>query len=879
MEVKLLSVVWSSNRWNVWVAEYNEKKVLAKVLNVPLTEDLRSYYQRRAQIWMNIKHRHIARLLEYDLDTSNFIIEYYPKFLDDIMAKRKVLPLGLAKGLTVKIARALIYAHEMGIVHGHLSTADIFLDQMNQPKVLGWDEAILLLEDDNIIWSDLDVLAPELREGDISRIDERTDIYLLGLLLYRLIEGENVDRGVFSRAPRYLRRVIMKCMRENMDERYYTVDEFLWDIRARPKPLEEPRRIEIPKKEMEQEGRPKENLEELLKDLGLASIGLLKSRTGLDVGEIEGYLIVSDFAKKSNVEGFWYYKPYFENAVKKAEEILKNKGVINIDELAKQVGVHSSDLIQALEPLMLKSVRDGWFYSKEFIGSKIREIASKIKAEGRISRDVCLGLSILPEDADKILEKIGEKSPTVDGTYYSKGILKKAKEKIKDLIQSKWRITIKHLADVTGIYESDVEKLVRELGYTATDGVIGITQTVVNILKPLLNHQYNYIRISAALGIGLAFQNTRERGLEALSGYLRHDNDYVRLSAAFGLGFAYRNSGNKEIYALLRQLLLDKNIDIRIGSIFGISLIFQGIGNEALEFFEPLRDHDKWQVRAATAIIMGFASQGAESKGIDMIRPLLWDANWNVRQAAALGVGIALQGTGREEAIELLEPLLRDERDEIRLGAILGIALTFFGTGDIAPIGLYEKMLTDKSSDVRLAVPFCVGLLFSGKGDEGLIFLEALLQERDEYIRMGASLGIAMAYKGVGEKSLYALKRFLTHRSWYVRLGATLGISLAFQGHIDKGIVVLKKLLEHGDDYVKLGAAFGTGMIFQGTGESRVDILEPLLSHRNNLIRLGSALGVGLSHIKSRNKPVSYGILHYCLKKELFWFPLLTIWV
>jgi len=89
--------------------------------------------------------------------------------------------------VAVEVARALAHAHARGIVHRDLSTRNVFLCEDGHVKVLDLGMAQAFgrrkLEGGTPAF-----MAPEQRRG--APEDERTDVYALGLMLYRMLTGE-----------------------------------------------------------------------------------------------------------------------------------------------------------------------------------------------------------------------------------------------------------------------------------------------------------------------------------------------------------------------------------------------------------------------------------------------------------------------------------------------------------------------------------------------------------------------------------------------------------------------------------------------------------------------------------------------------------------
>lgn len=106
------------------------------------------------------------------------------------------LPLERVLKLFAEIAIAISYAHKQGVVHRDLKPSNIIVDQNGEPKILdfglakesGGAEDTLLSQTGQILGT-LQYMAPEQALGASDRIDVRTDVYSLGVLLYQALTG------------------------------------------------------------------------------------------------------------------------------------------------------------------------------------------------------------------------------------------------------------------------------------------------------------------------------------------------------------------------------------------------------------------------------------------------------------------------------------------------------------------------------------------------------------------------------------------------------------------------------------------------------------------------------------------------------------------
>ena len=112
----------------------------------------------------------------------------------------KRLPTRRAAELIVKIARAVHYAHQHGVLHRDIKPANILLDAAGEPFVTDFGLARLagndqsLTRPDGIIGSPC-YMAPEQAEGRVNELTVATDIYSIGVVLFEMLTGVPPFKG------------------------------------------------------------------------------------------------------------------------------------------------------------------------------------------------------------------------------------------------------------------------------------------------------------------------------------------------------------------------------------------------------------------------------------------------------------------------------------------------------------------------------------------------------------------------------------------------------------------------------------------------------------------------------------------------------------
>ncbi|WP_425400975.1 protein kinase domain-containing protein [Aeoliella sp.] len=208
-------------------------------------------FLREARSAAQLRHPNIVRVLEIGrFEDSVYIVS---EFIDGkpLSEWLNAQPCDSREAAQImdKIARAVHYAHEEGIVHRDLKPGNILIDGAGEPHVLDFglakwtEEELSLTLAGNPLGTPV-FMPPEQVEGELAKIDRRSDIYSLGATLFQMLTGEPVFRGTRSRVysqtletdppsarslndrvPRDLDTITEKCLRKEQVQRFQTAAE------------------------------------------------------------------------------------------------------------------------------------------------------------------------------------------------------------------------------------------------------------------------------------------------------------------------------------------------------------------------------------------------------------------------------------------------------------------------------------------------------------------------------------------------------------------------------------------------------------------------------------------------------------------------------
>ncbi|HYM59589.1 MAG TPA: protein kinase [Thermoanaerobaculia bacterium] len=177
--------------------------VAIKVLSEQLTEDtiVRQRFVREAQAAAGLSHPNIVQIFFIGEDNGQpyFGMEYVSgRSLDQLLRSEGQIDNPRASQLILQAAHGLAAAHDKGIIHRDIKPANLILDERGQLKIADFGLALPADAQTQLTATGMFVgtpgyLAPEQCAGE--KVDNRTDIYALGVSFYQLLTGTPPFRG------------------------------------------------------------------------------------------------------------------------------------------------------------------------------------------------------------------------------------------------------------------------------------------------------------------------------------------------------------------------------------------------------------------------------------------------------------------------------------------------------------------------------------------------------------------------------------------------------------------------------------------------------------------------------------------------------------
>jgi len=175
-----------------------DRYVAVKVLPSQLAEshEFTARFQQEARIVAKLEHPHILPVFDYGESDgiAYFVMRYLETgTLKDRMEAGRPLPLDEIDRIFTQLADALSYAHGHGIVHRDLKPANALIDSQGNIFLTDFGIARLLesasprLTQTDAIMGTPAYISPE--QAQSQPVDQRSDIYSLGIILYEMATG------------------------------------------------------------------------------------------------------------------------------------------------------------------------------------------------------------------------------------------------------------------------------------------------------------------------------------------------------------------------------------------------------------------------------------------------------------------------------------------------------------------------------------------------------------------------------------------------------------------------------------------------------------------------------------------------------------------
>ena len=245
--------------------ETNEVVAL-KVLKAEIADkpELIDAFKNELRLARKITHKNVCRIYDFNrADGISFIsMEFVEgESLRRVLSRFNALSTRTAIKLASQICDGLREAHAQGIVHRDLKPENLMIDGSGNVKLMDFGLAHLVAEESTAAVGTPSYMAPEQAQG--AAVDQRCDIYALGLVLFEMFTGASAftgetpmvvalkqiqdapqnPRDIERTIPEHISKAILRCLEKDPGKRFSSVDELQAAIADEPVPPEPPSRL------------------------------------------------------------------------------------------------------------------------------------------------------------------------------------------------------------------------------------------------------------------------------------------------------------------------------------------------------------------------------------------------------------------------------------------------------------------------------------------------------------------------------------------------------------------------------------------------------------------------------------------------------------
>jgi serine/threonine protein kinase len=260
LHYKILEKLGEGGMGVVYLAEDTKlkRKVALKFLppHLHLDNEAEQRFISEAKAASSFDHPNICTIHDIgktDDDQLFIVMAYYQGETLKKKIIRGILSIEEAINIASQIANGLHRAHQNGITHRDIKPANIMITNHNEVKIFDFGLAKTKGANDITKFGStvgtVAYMSPEQTKGE--EVDQRTDIWALGIILYEMITDTIPFKGDYEQAIIYsilneepeplpelrtqvlteLERIINKCLQKDPSSRYHYADELLVDLR------------------------------------------------------------------------------------------------------------------------------------------------------------------------------------------------------------------------------------------------------------------------------------------------------------------------------------------------------------------------------------------------------------------------------------------------------------------------------------------------------------------------------------------------------------------------------------------------------------------------------------------------------------------------
>ena len=263
----IMSKIGAGGMSNVFIGRNlsNGSLVAIKVLKKQYTQDeenVNKFFSREVKITKSLHHKNIVSIIDFGRKDDNYFIIY--EFIEGITLdkyiKNNKVSIENVENILLQLLSGLSYAHSLAIIHRDIKPQNIMITPAGVVKLTDFGIAKALssttVTQTGIFMGSPGYISPEQADPTIlkgEKIDKRTDIYSLGILIFELLSGRipftsETPWGIVNKhlnepvpdikkfnssIPDYMVYIVNKCLEKNRNNRFSDVEEIVEAIKLK----------------------------------------------------------------------------------------------------------------------------------------------------------------------------------------------------------------------------------------------------------------------------------------------------------------------------------------------------------------------------------------------------------------------------------------------------------------------------------------------------------------------------------------------------------------------------------------------------------------------------------------------------------------------
>ncbi len=229
--------------------------VILKKLTLSGNSSIADRFKREAQLMLDFSNDNIVKVYDHFKEGNSYyiVMEYIDGIsLEKLIEKNRFLPDEVALLIYRETCKALHYAHMKGVIHRDIKPDNVLISKKGEVKLTDFGIARSKNYDEEGLTSagmtlgTPTFMSPE-QIDDSSKVDKRTDIYSMGVMLYVMVTGKSpfpsnlipqtinaIQKGKYVRPEKHnpklssvIKRLIRKSMHCKINRRYASVEQLV----------------------------------------------------------------------------------------------------------------------------------------------------------------------------------------------------------------------------------------------------------------------------------------------------------------------------------------------------------------------------------------------------------------------------------------------------------------------------------------------------------------------------------------------------------------------------------------------------------------------------------------------------------------------------